>query len=153
MHSIKAWFHFKLAVVQGHSCLSDSWFAVFELRVVKLQLWIALLVPFGFPFKLIIIKMKGARKALNKSYWHPLCILVIFAGCKHNNEKNDTNNAVATIMIIIPSNRCGCLVGTPGVPSSFNKSRRRCYAQDKKTIYFTAWDNSFVPLNGDLKKT
>ena len=28
--------------------------------------------------------------------------------------------------------RCGCLVRTPGVPRSFNKSRRRCYSQDKK---------------------
>ena len=30
---------------------------------------------------------------------------------------------------------CGCLVRTPGVPRSFNKSRRRCYSQDKKKTF------------------
>ena len=34
---------------------------------------------------------------------------------------------------------CGCLVRTPGVPRSFNKSRRRCSSQDKKkNIYSRA---------------
>ena len=30
---------------------------------------------------------------------------------------------------------CGCLVRTLGVPRSFNKSRRRCYSQDKKKTF------------------